>query len=524
VYDLLIRGGLLVDGDRDPWSGDVAIEGGRIAAVGHGLGAARELIDASGRLVAPGFVDIHTHSDFTLPLRPQAEAKLRQGVTTDVTGNCGFSPFPLASDVSALRHGGFIESELAERWPTLAAFGEELEGRGLGINVAPLVGLGAIRLAVLGEDDVPADPPAIEAMATLLQTALRDGAFGASSGLVYTPSSFADVDELSALARVVAEHGGIYATHMRSEGDRLADSVAEAIEVGRRSRCPVQISHLKALGRRNWGRVDAAIEQIEHAHSEGIDVCVDAYPYTAGSSTLVSLLPAGELDGGIEVLDQRLTVPSERARLIELLGQSVAYELDGVMLATVPSRPDLGGLRLVDAARAEGVAAAELVLQLIAVDGADVSMVAFGMAEEDVRRVLAHPRSIVASDGWTMSIDAAPYAHPRSFAYAVRLLASYVRDDTVLGLRQAIAKLSTLPARRIGLHDRGVLEQGAVADVVVLDLEALSEESTFAAPLSYPHGIEHVVVAGRHAVAHGALTEVRAGRVLRARRGARIRA
>jgi N-acyl-D-amino-acid deacylase len=521
VHDLLIRGGLLVDGDRDPWRDDVAIEDGRIVAVGRGLGPARETIDASGRLVAPGFVDIHTHSDFSLPRRPQAEAKLRQGVTTDVTGNCGFSPFPLADGVAAARHGGFIDADLTQRWPTLSAFAEELEGSGLGINVAPLVGLGAIRLAVLGEDDVRADERATDAMAGLLRAALRDGAYGASSGLVYSPSSFADVAELAALATVVAEEGGIYATHVRNEGDQLTEAVDEALEVGRRSGCRVQISHLKALGRRNWGRVEEAIEQIERARAEGVDVTHDAYPYTAGSSTLVSLLPAEELDGGIEVLVQRMGVPSQRARLIELLERGPAFGLEGVMLATVPSRPELDGTRLVDIAGAAGIAPAELVLQLLAADGAGVSMVAFGMSEADVRRALAHPGAIVASDGWTMSTDAAAYAHPRSFAYTVRLLASYVRDDALLGVREAVGKLSTLPARRVGLADRGVLEAGAVADLVVLDLAALSEESTFDAPLSYPRGIDHVVVAGRLAVADGRLTEARAGRVLRRRASVR---
>jgi N-acyl-D-amino-acid deacylase len=283
----------------------------------------------------------------------------------------------------------------------------------------------------------------------------------------------------------------------------------------------VQISHLKALGRRNWGRIDAAIEQIEQAVAEGVDVAHDVYPYTAGSSTLASLLPADELDGGIDVLQQRLTAPAERARLATVLEGGPAFELDGVMLATVPSRPELDGARLVDAAAAAGVPPAELVLQLLALDGTDVSMVAFGMAEDDVRRALSHPRAIVASDGWTMSTDAVSYAHPRSFAYTVRLLASYVRDDALLGLREAVGKLSTAPARRIGLRDRGVLEPGAVADLVVLDLEALREESTFASPLAYPRGIEHVVVAGRHAVADERLTETRAGRVLRRRANVR---
>jgi N-acyl-D-amino-acid deacylase len=301
---------------------------------------------------------------------------------------------------------------------------------------------------------------------------------------------------------------------MRNEGDHLAASVAEAIEVGRRAGCPVQISHLKALGRRNWGRVVDALAQVDEASSDGVDVWVDVYPYTAGSSTLVSLLPAGELADGVSGLQARLADAAGRERLVALLEGAPAFDLDDVVLATVPSRPELGGARLPEAAAALATRAAELVLDLIARDGADVSMVAFGMAEEDVRRVLVHPRAVVGSDGWTMTVDAARYAHPRSFAFAVRLLARYARDEAVVDLRQAIAKLSTLPARRIGLADRGLIEPGAVADVVVFDVEALSEESSFESPLAYPQGIEYVLVGGELAVEQGRQTDTRAGRVL----------
>ena len=517
MHDILIRGGLVVDGNRGPERADVAVSGGRIEAVGRGLGAAGTVVDASGGVVAPGFVDIHTHSDFTLPLRPRAEAKLLQGVTTDVTGNCGFSPFPLASDQPALRHGSFVDSALADRWPSLDAFAEDLESRGLGINVAPLVGLGAVRLAVLGEEDVRADSWALDEMRRLVRESLAAGAYGASSGLVYAPSCFADVDELAALASVVAEAGGVYATHMRNEGDHLLESVDEALEVGRRANCALQISHLKALGRRNWGRIGAALERIEEASHDGVDVWVDVYPYTAGSSTLISLLPSDELAAGGSALQARLADEGERRRLMGLLGDAPTFDLVDVVLATVPSRPELAGRRLVDAARDAGVAPAELVLDLIAREGPDVSMVAFGMDEEDVRRVLVHPRAVIGSDGWTMAIDSAGYAHPRSFAFAVRLLAHYVRDDALIGLREAIAKLSTLPARRIGLTDRGVIEPGAVADVVVFDLERLSEESTFETPLLHPHGIQAVLVSGRLAVEDGRETGAAAGRVLRHR-------
>lgn len=518
MLDIRIRGGLVVAGAESPRKADVGVEGGRITAVGGGLGPARHSVDASGMLVAPGFIDMHTHSDFTLPVRPSADAKLLQGVTTDVTGNCGFSPFPLADDIGALHHGDFLEQELRERWPTLRAYADEMEGRRLGINVAPLVGLGAIRLSVLGEANVRADESALAQMSDLLTGAMQDGAFGASSGLVYAPSSYADAEELRALAAVVAADDGIYATHIRNEGGQLGEAIDEAIQVARSSGCRLQISHLKALGRANWGTTANALDRIDRANASGCDVWVDAYPYTAGSSTLSSLLPPETLDGGEMELRRRVAMPEERARLANFLERGDAlFALDDVLLGTVPGQPQLGGSSLTEVADREGITPSELVLRLLEQDGTKISMVAFGMSELDVQSVLTHPRTLFGSDGWTMSADAVEYAHPRNFASTVRLLARYVRDERAIELSAAIAKLAYLPARRLGLVERGLISPGAIADLVIIDLDRLSEESSFERPCAYPLGIEHVFVAGEVAVENGRVTGQRVGRVLRKR-------
>lgn len=514
MLDLVIKGGNVVDGSgAGPVRADIGVEDGRIVALDGAVGRARKVIDASGKLVVPGFIDIHTHSDFTLPVRPDAPAKLLQGVTTDVTGNCGFSPFPLNGNEEARRHGAFIEPRLDVRWPDLTSYAADLESHGLGINVAPLVGLGAIRLDVMGEEERPATADELEHMCELVRRTLRQGACGGSSGLVYAPSSFADVSELAALATVIAEAGCFYATHMRNEADGLESALEEAFEVARLSGCSLQISHLKQIGRHNWGHIDAVLERIEDEIAGGLDIWVDAYPYTAGSSTLATLVPASELNGGEQAFLKRLEDPSERERVATLLAAGEPFALEDVILATVPTRPELSGRYLVDAAAESGQAPSEFALDLLRT-GIDVSMVAFGMSEADVARVLAHPRTIVASDGWTMAIDATGYAHPRNFAYTIRLLARYARDECTLALGDAVRKLSSIPAERLGFLDRGSIRPGAIADLAVLDFERLSEESTFESPCAYPRGVEWVFLAGDAAVAEGALTDARAGRVL----------
>lgn len=500
---------------EEPYRADVAVTGSRITEVGDGIAAAATEIDAANLVVAPGFVDVHTHSDFTVPVRPAAAAKLLQGVTTDCTGNCGFSPFPLVADPPSLRHGTFFEPALADRWPSLAAFAESVDDLRPAINLAPLVGLGAVRLAVLGEDDRPATAAELTEMRRLVDVALAEGGFGVSSGLIYAPSGYADVAELSALAEVAATHGRIYATHMRNEGDRLEEAVAEALEIGRRSGCAVQISHHKAVGEENWGKVTATLAAVDAANGSGADVTLDVYPYTAGSTTLAALFPAEALAGGEDALRARLADPEGRAAALRDVAAG-DHRLSDVVLAGPPSAPELRGRRLVDAAAERGVDAGELLLDLVRADGLDVVMIVHGMSEDDVRTVLGHDRAMFGSDGWVMSTDAAGYAHPRNFGAATRLLTHYVRETGLLTLPEAIRRLSTAPARRLGLADRGVIAPGAAADLVAFDLAALIDSATFEDPCRHPVGIQHVLVNGVQAVAGGALTGLRGGRVLRA--------
>lgn len=513
--DVVIRGGCVYDGEADDGRiADVGLEDGRIVAVGAGLGHASVTIEAHGKSVLPGFVDIHTHSDFTIPVRPAAEAKLLQGVTLDVTGNCGFTPYPLDGSAIAQSFGQFIEPELRERWPRLSAYAEALTGVSPAINIAPLIGLGAVRLAVVGDERRVANDHELREMRRLVDEGLADGAFGVSTGLVYAPGSYADVDEISRVAGPLADHGGFYASHIRNEGNTLEEAVEEALEVGRRVGCPVQLSHHKCLGRHNWGKVHQTLQSIDAANADGQDVALDVYPYIAGSSTLASLLPAEEIAGGEVGLRGRLADGAERARLARLLDERAAFALVDVVVASAPSRPRASGKRLTELAAAQNVPPAEIVLQLLDENGLDVVMVAFGMDERDVREVLCHARASIGSDGWSMSRDAAAYAHPRNFACSARLLAHYVRDEAVMSLGEAVRKLTSAPADRLGLADRGRLVRGAVADVVVVDLERLSEEATYERPCAYPIGFEHVFVAGVHAVDDGALTGRRAGRVL----------
>lgn len=517
MHDIVLTGGLVADGSgAEPVRADVAVDGGRVTGIGQGFGAARRTIDAAGHLVSAGFVDIHTHSDFTLPVRPDGAAKLLQGVTTDCTGNCGFSPFPFRSaDATNASHGIFFEPALDERWPDLGAYAEDLNELRPGINVAPLVGLGAIRLAVLGDERRSPTDAELARMQVLVTDALASGAFGASSGLTYAPGGFAELGELVALTRPLTEWRRLYATHLRDEGDRLEESVEEALITASQAGCRLQISHLKAFGRSNWGKVTNVLKRIDRANAAGLDVAVDVYPYTTACTTLAAALPPVALDGGDAGLQHRLADPTSRHELRHLV-QHGEKPLDTIILGAISSRPEVAGQRLTDVARALAISPAELLLELVGRDGVQSTMLIDAMSEADVRTVIAHEASMFGSDGWTMSTTAVPYAHPRDFGAAVRLLTRYVRDEPLLDLGTAIQKLTALPARRLGLRDRGRLADGQAADICVLDLEQLDEVASAENPCSHPVGVRHVLVNGVVAVDDGVLTDARGGRVLAA--------
>ncbi|MCK2220959.1 D-aminoacylase [Actinomadura sp. ATCC 31491] len=507
-YDVLITGGTLVDGTgAPPRRADVGIRDGRVTEVSEGAadaGApAADVLDATGLVVTPGFVDLHSHADFTVIDAPEAEACLRQGVTTLVTGNCGMSPFPA-------HEGPYREFGL---------FADAVDAARPAVNIAPLVGHGALRAAVLGQERRPAEPAELARMRELLAEAAGQGAFGLSTGLIYAPGSFAGAEEVVALATEAARHGLLYATHMRDEGDRLVEAVEEAVAAARASGVRLQISHLKAMGPANHGKVATALAMIDQAVADGFDVACDVYPYTASSTTLTSRLPGWALDGGVPALLERLADPATRERVLADLRPAVGRTFlpEGVVIASLPPGPyeSRVGDSIADIARDTGVEPAAAVLDVLAAHRAQVEIVNHAMAERDVDAVLRHPASAVASDGWVLRAPGPGHPHPRSFGTFARVLGRYVREREVVTLAEAVRKMTSLPASRLGLADRGTVAPGQVADLAVLDPGAVADLATFADPWQYAEGVRHVLVGGVPALRDGRVTEERRGRALR---------
>ena len=524
--DRTLTGGLVVDGTgARAYRADVGIRQGRIAAIGD-LGAAptRERIDARGRVVCPGFIDMHTHSDLSLFLCPGGDSKIHQGVTTEVVGNCGFSPAPLTAEhaetVRSLHgfFGSFIH-DLDWRWRSYGEFASRLGAGGLGLNVAPLVGHVTVRAAVMGYAQRPPTAGELAAMQDLVRGAMRDGCFGLSTGLVYPPGAYADTEEVVELARVAGEAGGLYASHIRGEGHSLLRAVAEAIEIGERAQARVQISHHKAAFRPYWGRIRHATRLSEWAQERGQDVTFDVYPYTAGSAPLTQIVPDWAHEGGLDALLARLRAPGDRARLAREIGEQ-GREWDQTLVSWMPDGPgkaDEGG-SVADIAARRGTDPVATLLALLEESSARGMMVHFVMSEEDVRHVMRHPLAMFGSDGLVLTPQG-PLAegkpHPRCYGTYPRILGHYVRETGVLTLEAAVHKAAYRPAEKLGLPGKGRVQVGADADLVVFDPATVRDLATYAEPHRFPAGIEHVLVAGEMTIRDGRHTGARAGRVLR---------
>ena len=513
--DLVIRGGTVFDGTgAEGRELDVALSGGRIEAIGRRLAAGAEEIDARGLTVAPGFVDIHSHADGTLFADPAAESVIRQGVTTVVVGQDGGSPAP--------RAGGGEDGEGDGRHASLGAWFAAVERLPAAVNVACMIGLGTVRQATIGLDDRPATPDELRRMTALVERALADGACGASSGLEYTPGAFASRAELVALCRPLAARRLPYATHMRNEDDRLLDAITEAIAVAEGAGCPLQISHLKTQGPRNWGRLDDAFATIERAAARGVDVAFDRDPYVAYQTGLTNLFPVWSRDGGTAAflarLDDAATAPRIRAETlakVELIGG-----WDNVQVTSVSADEDrrAEGQRLGAFARAAGSDPYEAAVGLLRRSRGSVGMVGFAMSEENLERILAHPRGMVCSDGAAVAVVGPArrgHPHPRSLGTFARVLGRYVRERRALTLAQAVHKMSGLPARRLRLDGRGTIARGNAADLVVFDAAAVTDRATFAEPFQYPDGIAAVIVNGTVALRDGQRAAARSGRAVR---------
>jgi N-acyl-D-amino-acid deacylase len=469
-------------------------------------------------VVAPGFIDAHTHGDVAM-LLPEANldvktAELRQGVTSEVTGNCGFTPFPAngphADQVAALM--GTLAAD--HTWADLAAYRAGMSGARMFTNVAPLVGHGSIRAAVLGFEDRAPTAAELGAMTRLAERALAQGAVGLSTGLVYAPGLYSRTAELVAITRALSGTGQPYVTHLRGETDMVADSLREAIGIGREAGVPVHISHHKVSGKDNWGRTVETLAIVDAARAEGLDVTLDVYPYTAGSTLLHSILPPWALADGIGAMVARLRDPAARAHIKRDFADGIAgwqnqqraAGWSGIVIAGCAGAPELEGKRLDEL----GADPAGAVFDLIAEQQGQVTMIAHTMRDDDVDRVIAHQGSMIGSD----AIPLPGKPHPRLAGTFVRILGRYVRERGLLDLPTAVRKMTGLPAERFGLHDRGVLALGKVADIVVFDPATVLDRATYDEPLLAPIGVSSVLVNGRLTVHGGALTNVRAGVVL----------
>ncbi len=525
AFDLVIKGGTILDGTGGPpFPADLGIVGDRIEALGQiAPEQGRRLLDAMGLYVAPGFIDIHTHSDGTILSYPTADSRVRQGVTTEVTGNCGGSAAPLGGADLDARRRELAREGTPGTWSDVASYCALLEKTRIATNQALLVGQGTLRRNLVGLVNRPLASEELAAEIRALEEALDQGAFGLSTGLEYTPGRFTPTDEIVALARVVARRGGLYASHIRNEEALLLEAIDEAIEIGRRTGVRVQISHLKAAGRPNWSKQRGALGLIETARREGIAVLADAYPYTAYSTGLTIFLPDWALEGGAPAILARLSDPAERARIRRDVGPRIANDPgspDLIVIARVESernRPLVGETLAAIAARWK-LDPVDALLRLLEEEDASVSYIGHAMSPENVERVLAHPLVMIGSDGSSLAPvgrAAAARPHPRSYGAYARVLAHYVRERRLFDLPTAVKKMTSLPADQVGLRDRGRIARGLIADLVVFDAAQVQDRATFDDPHQYATGFVHVLVNGVPVVEGGQPTGARPGRVLR---------
>jgi len=525
MYDILIRGGTVVDGSGAPrYRADVAIEGERIVAVDRLEGSrARTELDATGCVVAPGFVDMHSHADISLPISPTADSLVHQGITTVVAGQCGLSLAPLLEEtrqevIAMLDSAGRPQKRQA--WTTFGSYLQSLSRLGVSLNVVPLVGQGTVRGGVMGYNPEPPDPEQMAAMQAEVVRAMDEGAVGVSTGLIYPPGSWASTEELVAVVQPAAERGGLYFSHIRGEGDTLLEALAEAIRIGRETGAPVHVSHFKVAGRDNWEKAAAALALLDAGRAEGLDVTADMYPYLAGSSFLVSMLPEWAQGGGKEATLQRLADAETRRKMeadMKVSGFFRVAEWDTVLISNSPKKLAYEGRTIADLAAETGQSGYDWIFDALLETELDLHMIVFMMNEDNLRRALQHPAMMIGTDAMGVAAEG-PMSegkpHPREYGTYPRVLGRYVREEGILSLEDAVWKMSGFPAQKLGWSDRGVVKAGYRADLVVLDPDTVADRATYAQPHQYPVGIPHVIVNGQLVVQDARHTGARPGAIL----------
>jgi len=529
AFDLVITNGQIIDGTGSPWySGDIGIRDGRIAAIGNLAAAPRKrTIDAAGKVVAPGFIDLLGQSELTILVDPRLPSKIYQGITTEITGE-GDSVAPLNDALAQAGRSTYEHYKITPDWRTFRQYFGRLEKQGMGINLASYVGATTVRAMVLGEENKQPTPEQLEQMKTLVRDAMRDGAVGVSTALEYAPAPYAKTEELIALATEAGKFGGIYSTHMRNESDSVLEAIDEALRIGREAHVPVEIWHLKVAGKNNWGRMPEVVAKINAARAAGADVTADSYAYTAWYNDFSAFVPAWAHEGGTTKLVERLKNPETRERIRkDMLTPSKDWdnewqEIPGpeaVMIGVVqnPKLLPLQGKRLSEIAKLWNKDPMDALLDFLIEDpSSDVAV--FGMSQPDVTLALQQPWVAVDNDSSGTSPDGIlgqEHPHPRAYGTFPRILRKYVHEEKALTLEDAIRKFSALPAQRLRLTDRGVLKAGMWADVVIFDPATIRDLATFDKPNQLSEGMEYVLVNGAPVIDHGKMTGALPGRVLR---------
>lgn len=527
-FDLLLRGGTVVDGTgTQPFAADIGVCGERIVAIGDLRQAtASRIVDVVGLHVAPGFIDIHTHSDISILYNPQQTSALAQGITTQVVGNCGITMGLINEEpIFAYERRWLAPHGIEVTWEgKLSRFHQRISEQGTATHLIPLVGHGTVRKRVMGMERRAPTASELKQMCALVEEAAEEGVWGFSTGLEYAPGLYAQTEEIIAIAKAAARQGLFYATHLRDEGDRLVEAVAEALRIGQEANIAVQLSHHKADGERNWGMVRRTLQMVDEARAKGMDVMLDQYPYDAYlTSLLTGILPDWATEGGPDAIVERLSHYPTRERIkAEILALHPDWDLPDhwrrVVLATVRNQRHLQGKSVQQIAAERGCHPLDCVMDVLVAEHTFVSAARFTLSEEDIRTVLQHPCTAIGSDAIAtaplgkMSLDR---VHPRTYGTFPRILGRYVRELGLLSLAEAVHKMTALPARRLGLSDRGVIQKGAVADITVFNARTVRDLATFEEPHQLPVGIEYVVVAGQVAWQRGEPTGVLAGKVLR---------
>jgi N-acyl-D-amino-acid deacylase len=529
-FDLIIANGHIIDGTGSPWyTADVGIRDGRIAAIGNlGTAQAKRRIDAAGKVVAPGFIDMLGQSEFTILVDPRLPSKIFQGITTEITGE-GNSAGPMTGQArveagQTLEHYG-----LKADWQTLGEYFARLERQGIGINLASYVGATTVREVVIGSVDRPPTAAELKRMRALVREAMEEGAVGVSTALEYAPAPYASTEELIALAAEAAPYGGIYATHMRSEGDGMVAALDETFRIAREAHIPVEIWHLKVAGKKNWGHMRDVIKRIEAARASGLDITADTYAYTAWFNDMSAFVPPWAHDGGNAKMVERLKNPATRARIAkDIETPSTAWDNEwdevpgpeSILVGVVknPALRSLQGQTLAAIAKSRGKEPVETLLDILVEDNGFTGCAVFGMQEDDVALALVQPWISINNDSSGTSPEGAlgeEHPHPRAYGTFPRILRKYVREEHRLSLEDAIRKFTALPAQRMRLTDRGVLKRGLWADVVVFDPAAIADRSTFSSPNELAVGMRWVLVNGVPVIADGQMTGAKPGQVLR---------